>query len=482
MGKIVQLQELSRPLEPDEEQRRVLLQAVSSYAHSFIENINNLPVFAAAEEESKKLFASPISDTPIGIDDALQLFDRCVVHPGVKPGSPGYLAYIPGGGLYASALGDFLAAITNKYAGVYFVAPGAARMGKMLLRWIAGFIGYPETAAGDITSGGSIAMLSAIVAAREAFALKAAEIPQAVIYLTEQTHHSATKAILIAGLQECNKRFISLDDRYRMQTGQLKASILQDKKQGLKPFLIIATAGTTDTGAVDPLPAIADIAEEHGLWLHTDGAYGGAFALCEEGRKALPGLHRCDSLVIDPHKGLFLPFGAGAVLVRDGSKLRQAFFDDAHYLQDGKFLASSDEFSPADLSPELSRHFRSLRLWLPLKLIGVAPFRAALSEKILLARYFYEKMKSVPGFELGPYPDLSIVIFRYIPKHGDANEFNEKLIQAVQQDGRIFLSSTTLNGKFTLRLAVLGFRTHLDTIGLAIKILRKKAALIENTI
>ena len=351
----------------------------------------------------------------------------------------------------------------------------------MLLRWIADFIGYPDSAAGDITSGGSIGNLTAIVTAREAHNLKAKDFAKSVVYLSEQTHHSVEKALRIAGMRECIKRFIPLDQNYRMKLQEIEKAILNDKKSGLFPWLIIPSAGTTDTGAVDRLAEIAELTKTHNLWLHVDGAYGAAFALTEEGKKILMGIEQSDSLILDPHKCLFLPFGTGVVLVKDGQKLHQAFYYDASYLQDTKILSSSDEISPADLSPELSRHFRSLRLWLPLKLAGVAPFRAALEEKILLSRYSYEKMQSMNGFEFGPYPYLSIFTFRYIPSRGDVNEFNQRLIHAVQKDGRIFITSTTINGKFTLRLAVLGFRTHLENIELALKILQEKASQIENS-
>jgi glutamate/tyrosine decarboxylase-like PLP-dependent enzyme len=183
---------------------------------------------------------------------------------------------------------------------------------------------------------------------------------------------------------------------------------------------------------------------------------------------------------MDPHKGMFLSLGTGAVLVRNGDHLRNAYRQQAHYLEDAETASGPDEASPADLSPELTRPFRGLRLWLALKLTGVAPFRAALEEKLLLARHFHAELQHLDGFVAGPPPDLSVVTFRYDPRRGDANVFNQKLIQAIRHDGRIFLSSTRLNGQVVLRLAVLGFRTHLETIELALEILRQKAEEIEN--
>jgi glutamate/tyrosine decarboxylase-like PLP-dependent enzyme len=241
----------------------------------------------------------------------------------------------------------------------------------------------------------------------------------------------------------------------------------------LKPWLIIASAGSTDVGAVDPLDEIGEVSVNNELWLHVDAAYGGFFVLCKDGRKVLQGMNRSDSIVMDPHKGLFLPYGSGAVLVRDGNALARSHYYDANYMQDANL--ETDMLSPADLSLELSRPFRGLRLWLPLALVGLKPFRAALSEKLALARYFYDEIGKVPGFEVGPEPDLSVVTFRYVPKTGDANEFNKRLVQEIQNDGRLVITSTTLNGQFVLRVAVVCFRTHLDTIDLALELLKSKA-------
>jgi aromatic-L-amino-acid decarboxylase len=263
-----------------------------------------------------------------------------------------------------------------------------------------------------------------------------------------------------------------------MSPEALESSIKKDQSSGLNPWLILASAGTTDVGAVDPLEEIGDIARTHRLWFHVDAAYGAFFALCEEGKKILRGMEKSDSIVMDPHKGLFLPYGSGAVLVKDRTALKQAFAWEASYMQDA--MSEEDTISPADLSPELTKHFRALRLWLPLKLVGVAPFRAAIEEKLLLARYFFEEIQKVERFEVGPYPDLSVVTFRYIPKKGDADAFNERLVQEIQRDGRVFLSSTTLDGKYIIRLAVLAFRTHLETIEQALEILAEKVTGLEN--
>jgi len=469
----------SRPLDPDAEGRLLLRDKVLAYADGFMEYLDRGPAFVASDGEDSTLFDSPISEEPMDPDTVLDLLDHGAHSSGVNVGSAGTMAYIPGSNLYASALADYLGAVANRYSGLYFAAPGSVRMERMLLQWMADLMGYPVGSAGDLTSGGSIASLVGIVTAREARGLKAKDFDKAVVYLTEQSHHAIDKALRIAGLGESVKHFIPLDERYRMRPDALEEAVRGDAKMGLYPWLVAATAGTTDTGAVDPLADIADISRRHELWLHVDGAYGAAFILTERGRKILEGIERSDSMVMDPHKGLFLPFGSGVVLVREGRHLLNAHHYDASYLQDKDVLASAEEVSPADLSPELTRPARALRLWLPLKLAGIAPFRAALEEKLLLARYFHEKMMLDDRFEVGPPPDLSIVTFRYVPSSRNPDAFNRTLIDAVQQDGRVFISSTMIDGRFTLRLAVLNLRTHLETVDLAIDILREKARQLE---
>jgi aromatic-L-amino-acid decarboxylase len=354
------------------------------------------------------------------------------------------------------------------------------RMENVLLRWMADIVGYPETAAGNLTSGGSVANLTAVVAARDAHEISAKDFSRVVVYLTSQAHHSVEKALRIAGLGECMKRNISCDEHYRMKPDALEMTIVSDKKSGLHPWLVVASAGSTDAGVVDPLGAIGNIARQHGLWYHIDGAYGAFFALCKEGKEILRGIESSDSLVMDPHKGLFLPYGSGAVLVRERAHLLRSFSHYANYMQDA--LTPLDEISPADISIELSKHFRGLRLWLPLKLLGVAPFRAALEEKLLLARYFFEKIQTLPNVEVGPPPDLSVVTFRFVPPRGNADEFNKRLVNEIRREGKIFFSSTMLDGKFTLRCAVLAFRAHRRVIDAALDILRKKSEdLMRNT-
>ena len=494
--RIKELEKISRLLEPSAGERKEVRKKVVTYSEDFLNDIEKIKAYNVTLGKGIDLLASPIDEKPIGIDKAIQLLEKNVDHPGLNPASGGHLAYIPGGGIYYSALGDYLADVFNRYAGVFYASPGAVRMENMLIKWMAGVVGFPKTAAGNLTSGGSLANLMGIVTARDAKKISSQNIAKSVIYLTKQVHHSVDKAIRIAGLKECVIRHVAMDTSHKMNTIELQKQLTLDKKSGLNPFLVIASAGTTDVGAVDPLEEIGNIAKKNDLWYHIDGAYGGFFILTDEGKKKLKGIEMADSLVIDPHKGLFLPYGLGVILVKDANKLRESHFYQAQYLQDA---IGSEEDSPADLSPELTKHFRGLRLWLPLKLMGVKPFRACLDEKLLLAKYFHSEIQKL-GFEVGEEPQLSVVTYRWSP-HSLArttvqsggplspkgreprqeydNAFNKKLLEAVVEDGRIFISSTMLEGKFTLRFACLAFRTHLKQVDLLLKILKEKVRILE---
>lgn len=465
--RIKELEAKASALEPA---RAQITKDTIAYAESHLKDIYTTKTYFDEDPGGQMFLDSPIQEEGVELTPLLQTIHKEIDQSGINAGAHGHLGYIPGGGLYASALGDYLAAVTNNYAGVFFASPGAVRLENQLLRWMAEMVGYPDGYAGNLSSGGSIANLTAIVAARDAHNLKCADIPQAVIYCTHQMHHCLLKAIRIAGLKEAHLKEIPQDDQHRMIPEVLQQQIEQDKKAGLKPWLVIASAGTTDVGAVDPLSEVGRIAKQAGCWYHIDAAYGGFFMLLEEMHTLFEGAALSDSIVLDPHKGLFLPFGTGAVLVKNKQHLLDSHFYMANYLQDTH--TADAELSPADLSPELTKHFRGLRMWLPLKLHGLAPFKAALAEKIALCQYFYKEVQKIAGMEVGPPPELSVCYFRYLPENGAPNEFNQKLLQLIHRDGRVFMSSTTLEGNFLIRAAVLSFRTHLSTIDLALEVIK----------
>lgn len=476
LDEIKTLEKTALLLEPGPVKCNKTTQAVEDFAGSFLQTLDHRKAYVNSKTNGAGFTEFLPGEDPCPIERLLTLLENELLEPGLNPASAGHLGYIPSGGIYAAALGDYLAAVTNRYATLFYVSPGAVRMENMLVKWMCSLIGYPDQSSGYLSSGGSMANLSAIVAARDAKKITSKNTGKSVIYYTHQAHHCVIKAIRITGLSEGMQRVVPMNENFQMDVGALKSLIENDIKNGFHPWLVVAAAGTTDMGAIDPLEDIAAVAKKYNMWYHIDAAYGGFFLLTPSGKQKLKGISQADSIVMDPHKGLFLPYGTGALLVKNKENLFRSFHFKANYLQDAN--DPDDQISPSDISPELSRQFRGLRLWLPLQLHGLKPFRASLEEKLLLTQYFYKEIKKM-GFETGPEPELSVMIYRYVPEElkddQDAiNDFNRSLLKAVLDDGRLFISSTTLDGHFWLRLAVLSFRTHLEHIQLLLEILKEK--------
>ncbi len=457
-------------LELSSEKRKQLKIAVEKYTETFLDNISKMPAYVIGKYD--KVAADDqfvIDGNTVEIEQALNLFTDRIDNTGLNPASGGHLGYIPGGGIYTSSLGDYIAAVTNRYAGVFFASPGAVRMENALIDWIGKTLGYQNGFAGNLTSGGSLTNLIGLYTAKTAKGIRAKNVESSVIYTTHQSHHSIIKALRVIGLDESILRYVAMDDNFKMSVRDLEAQIASDKKSGLNPFLVIANAGSTDVGAVDPLDHIADITKRENLWLHVDAAYGGFFILTEHGKEALKGIEAADSVILDPHKGMFLPYGSGIVMVKEAKYLLEANSYEAGYMQDTHEW--HQEMSPTELSPEMSRNFRGLRMWLPLKLHGIKPFENALVEKLDLISYFCFKIRQM-GFELGNQPDLTVAIFRYNVDGGIGEELNRLLLDKIHQDGRVFISSTEINGEFWLRIAILSFRTHMREIKILLSIIK----------
>lgn len=473
--RIAALEQAAQPLDPDAAGRAAIRDPVVAYAERFLDQLPELPAYRVTTDKGRAIREVGFRDEPRPVEEVLALLVEHVDGPGLNPASGGHLGYIPGGGLYASSLGDYLSDVTNRYAGVFFSSPGAVRLEHQVVQWTAELVGFPETAAGTLASGGSIANLICLAAARDARGIRARDVERAVVYLTTQTHHCVTKALRVLGLSECVKRYVPLDERFRFRPDALAAQIESDALEGLRPWLVVASAGSTDVGALDPLDAIADVAERYGLWYHVDAAYGGYFMLSPRIRGRFRGIERADSTVLDPHKTLFLPYGLGVALVRDAETLLTAFRSDAPYLQDT--LTERDELSPADLSPELTRPFRGLRLWLPLLVHGIAPFRASLEEKLLLTEWLRGELER-RGWEVGAEPDLSVLTYRWVPDGTSAEVvdlINARIVDLVKRDGRVFVSSTTIDDRYTIRFAGVVHRTHLATVRLLVEVLEQSA-------
>jgi glutamate/tyrosine decarboxylase-like PLP-dependent enzyme len=395
------------------------------------------------------------------VSAALETLARHVLSSGVDTNSGRFLGFVPGGSLPLAAVGELLGALSNRFSGMAYGAPGAVAVENAVIQWLCRSMGLPSTAWGSLASGGSLATLTALVAARAT--RKPEAWARSVVYLTSETHHAVTKALHLAGLGHVTRREVPTDAGLRLDPAALAAMVQRDEAMGLSPWIVVATAGTTNTGALDPLEAVADVAERHGLWLHVDAAYGGFFRLAPSGAAALEPLARADSLVLDPHKALFMPLGSGAVLVKNGEALRRALGGaSSPYLAQAQGQLAR---SPADYSLELSRPFRALPLWLALRVYGESVFAAALEEKLTLARYAYARLEAVPGLALFGPPDLSCLALRAAePTDAAANAATEALGAALAADGRFFTSETTLGGRLYLRCCILGFRTHRGVI------------------
>lgn len=389
-------------------------------------------------------------------------FDEWVGRSFTTPG-PGYLAFVPGGGIFPTALADLVSDGTNRYTGVWQAAPALVQLEANVLTWFARWMDMPSSTRGLLTSGGSMANFGAVVCARER--MLGEHLRDGVLYASSQVHLCVTKSARLAGILPDRVREIGVDAHFRMDPDALRAAIATDRAAGLRPFLAVSSAGTVNTGAVDPMDAIADVCAEEGLWHHVDGAYGAFFHMCPELRPLLSGLSRADSVALDPHKGLFLPYGNGALLVRDGEALRAAHAATAGYLP-----APADEefYDPSQYGPELSRDFRGLRVWLPLQVFGAARFRAALSEKRALALEAAERIGAIPGIVVDAAPQLSLFAFHVAWDGSTADEESaatEELLRRVLARQRVMLTGCRIDGRYLGRLCVLCFRTrqrHID--------------------
>jgi aromatic-L-amino-acid/L-tryptophan decarboxylase len=456
------------PLDPAPKDMQAMGEAAVSYLIDFIQGLDDAPAEATegALELAHRLRAAPPEEggefAPL-FADAKEAISRTFEYAG-----PGYLAYIPGGGLYTAALADFIAQGVNRYVGLWQPSPGVVQIEENVTRWLCDLFDYPRGSQGLLLSGGSMANLSAMVTARHA--KLGEDFTDGVYYVSEQAHASVPKAATIAGFSKRNVRIVPADDELRMDPEALRAQIRTDRAEGLRPFLVAPSAGTTNTGAVDPIDEIADIAEAEDLWLHVDGAYGGFFQLTDRGREAFRGIERSDSVTLDPHKGLFLPYGTGGLVVRDGAAMRDAHYEGAAYLQD--LPPTGDLPNYSEHSAELSRDWRGLRVWMPLALHGVSAFREALDEKLDLSAYLADAFRDDDRIELCWEPQLTVIPFRLA---GADDDTQREFLSRINASKRVFLSSTMIDGRYVLRVCIVSHRTHKDRIDECIEIVGRVA-------
>ncbi len=402
------------------------------------------------------------------------LFDEAIPRT-FNAAGPGYLAYVPGGGLFHAAIADLIADSVNRYVGVFAAAPVLVQLEANVIRWFNEIVGLPAGSGGVLTSGGSLANLTAIVTARRT------RLPENFLsgrlYCSDQIHHSFQKSAILAGFPAEAIREIPTDSRFCIRIDALKEAIAADRAAGLQPFLVAGSAGTTASGAVDDLSELANVAKRESLWFHVDGAYGAFFMLTDRGRRIMKGIERADSIILDPHKSLFLPFGTGALLVRDASLLRRAHSTHADYMPTMQDDADLVDF--CEISPELSRDFRGLRVWLPMKMFGAGVFRDQLEEKLDLAEWAAAELRGIEGIELLAEPQLSIAAFRLTRdglRESGLDTLNRELLERINRRQRVMLTPATLDGKFAIRICIVSFRTHRDRVEMAIEDIRASVA------
>ncbi len=473
----------TNPLELSAGEMRALVDAAMARIVEHIESLPEQPSAdtAGAVEVARSLAEAMPPEVGVPADELLDLLFQRAVPKSFNTAGPGYLAYVPGGGLFHSAVADLLSDSFNRYTGVFAAAPAVAQLEANVVRWFCDIVGYPAAARGILTPGGSLANLTGLTTARlehlgESF-------QDGILYASDQTHHSVAKAAMLAGFPAANVRRLPVDGRQRLRPEALREAVRRDRDAGLRPFLVNGNAGTTNTGAVDPLDELADVARDEGLWLHVDAAYGGFFALTERGRRVMGGLERADSIVLDPHKGLFLPYGTGALLVRDGEALRRSHSLAADYMP--PIQDDPDLVDFCEISPELSRPFRGLRVWLPFKMHGLSAFRLNLDEKLDLAEWITGELAKIEHLEITCPPQLSLLAFRYAPPQlsdDEVDALNERIMLGVNRRGRVYLTATRLDGRFVVRICVLSFRTHRDRMELALEDLRGEIELARSSL
>jgi aromatic-L-amino-acid/L-tryptophan decarboxylase len=369
---------------------------------------------------------------------------------------PRFFAFIPFAGTWPSAIASFVASACNVFAGSWMEAAGATEVELQVLDWFKTWVGYPREAAGTLVGGGSIANLTALTCARVSRA--GAMSDDLVGYVSDHAHSSVARAARVLGLRSSQLRLIPVGADNRMPPRALAAAIDADLCDGLRPLFVVASGGSTNTGAVDPLDELADVCRERGVWLHVDAAYGGFAALTERGRAALRGIERADSLTLDPHKWLYQPYECGCVLVRDGELLRRAFEITPHYLEDAR--AVGDEVNLADLGLQLSRSARALKVWMSVRTFGVAAFRASIDRSLDLAEHARRRVQASDALELVA-GDLGVVCLR---RRVDGDEekrerVNVGLVTALERSGLGLVSSTRIDGRYVIRMCILGHRT-----------------------
>lgn len=441
------------------EEMRALGHQVVDIIVDHFESLRSKPVSPKFEVAKLKTnLREPLSEdgTPVGL--VLQQLRENILGNIMHLDHPRFFAFVPGPSNFVSVMADALVAGFNVFAGTWLEAPGPTEVELSMIDWLRQLCGLPDTAGGLFVSGGSVANLTALAVARH---IKLRDqIQNAVVYSSDQVHSSVERALRLLGFDHTHFRKLPSDDGFRLVLSDLQREVAADKAAGMTPFCVVANAGTTNTGSVDPLSDLSQFCREEGLWLHADGAYGSPSMLCEQGRSLLRGIENVDSLSLDPHKWLFQPYEMGCVLVRDRRQLKETFHILPEYLKDVDL--SEEEVNLCDYGVQLTRSFRALKLWMSLRVFGLRAFREAVSRGMALAELAEEILRDLPDWEIVTPAQLGIVTFRYSASCCSLQELeaiNQRIVSEMVEDGFAMVSSTVLKGHTVLRMCTINPRT-----------------------
>jgi aromatic-L-amino-acid decarboxylase len=435
-----------------------------------LDRMRDLPVtpVSAADDVATEM-ALPIPEAPLAPAEIASLLRPLMFEHSALCGHPGFLAYISGSGTVPGAAADLLAAGLNPNVGGWSLSAGATELELHLMRWMAARFGLPAGAAGLMTSGGAASNFTALKAARDSRApgnvrTDGIDGLRLVLYASQEAHATIAEAADMMGMGERAVRPIPIDEGFRMRPEELERAIADDLAAGMRPFCVVATAGTTATGAIDPIPAVADICKRHDLWLHVDAAYGGAAAFSPGLRPLLEGIDRADSISFDPHKWLYTPQSSACLLTRDPRTLRAAFSIDAAYVREDAEM-SGRGLNIGELGPQWSRAFLALKVWMSLAAHGTDAYARRIAHDVDLARYLDDRVRADPDLEPMCPVTLSIACFRYAPAGANADDatldaLNERLMIEIRRDGRTCPSNAVLGGRYSLRACFVNHRTE----------------------
>ena len=454
-------------IDPDEMRRRGYA-AVDALVDRSRGLAQGLPWRGGTRRELEPILREDCPESPGDADAVLDRALSDILSRAGRIDHPRFFAFVPSSPTWASVVGGLLANGFNIFQGTWLESAGPSQLELVVLEWFREWLGMPEGAGGLFTSGGSAANLGAVVAARDA----AGHPERPVVYFSDQSHSSVERACRIAGFRDSAFRRIPSDEQYRMDVAALARAMDDDVRDGLTPVLVAANGGATTTGAVDPLPALADLCESRGVWLHVDAAYGGFAVLTERGESALRGIGRARSVTLDPHKWLFQPYETGCLLVRDPTDLERAFRVLPEYLQDTALGMEHVNF--ADRGLQLTRAFRALKVWMSLQIHGRRAHAEAIGQGIALGDVAEELLRAHADIEILSPASLGIVCFRLRPPGANWTEealesLNRGVQDAIVEEGTAMMSSTRLRGRYALRLCILNFRSTRDDVSAVVE-------------